>query len=63
MIFMFIVTFFALINLLFTNFAKGNYLLGSVSTVLIILAGFVVVEGMKAINKFKTLKTQVKEAK
>jgi len=63
MIFMFIVTFFALINLLFTNFAKGNYLLGSVSTVLIILAGFVVVEGMKAINKFKTLKTQVKEEK
>jgi len=63
MIFMFIVTFFALINLLFTNFAKGNYLLGSVSTVLIILAGFVVVEGMQAINKFKTLKTQVKEAK
>ncbi len=63
MIFMFIVTFFALINLLFTNFAKGNYLLGSVSTVLIILAGFVVVEGVQAINKFKTLKTQVKEAK
>jgi len=50
-----------LINLLFTNFGKGNYLLGFVSIVLMVLAGFVVNEGMQAINKFKTLKTQVKE--
>jgi len=63
MIFMIIVTISALINLLFTNFGKGNYLLGSISIVLIILAGFVVNEGMQAINKFKTLKTQAKEAK
>ena len=63
MIFMVIVTISALINLLFTNFSKGNYLLGCISIVLIILAGFVVNEGMQAINKFKTLKTQAKEAK
>jgi len=50
-------------SLLFTNFGKGNYLLGSLSIVLIILAGFVVIEGIQAINKFKTLKTQAKEAK
>jgi len=60
MIFMIIVTIFALFNLLFTNFSKGNYLLGFVGIVLIILAGFVVNEGMQAINKFKTLKTQAK---
>jgi carbon starvation protein len=63
MIFMVIVTISALINLLFTNFGKGNYLLGCVSIVLIILAGFVVNEGMQAINRFKTLKTQAKEVK
>jgi len=60
MIFMIIVTISALINLLFTNFGKGNYLLGCVAIILIILAGFVVNEGVKAINKFKTLKTQAK---
>jgi len=55
MIFMIIVTIFALINLLFTNFSKGNYLLGFVSIVLMVLAGFVVNEGIQAINKFKTI--------
>lgn len=60
MIFMIIVTISALINLLFTNFSKGNYLLGCISIVLIILAGFVVNEGVQAINRLKTLKTQVK---
>jgi len=54
MAFMIIVTVFALINMIFTNFGKGNYLLGSVSVVLLILAGFVVNEGMQAINRFKT---------
>jgi len=56
MIFMVIVTISALINLLFTNFGKGNYLLGSVSIVLMILAGFVVVEGIEAIGKLKAKK-------
>jgi len=55
MIFMIIVTVVALLTMVFQNFAKGNYLLGSVSVVLLILAGFVVNEGMKAINKFKTM--------
>jgi len=54
MAFMIIVTVFALINMIFTNFGKGSYLLGSVSVVLLILAGFVVNEGMQAINRFKT---------
>ncbi|GAI26716.1 unnamed protein product, partial [marine sediment metagenome] len=53
MIFMIIVTVSALITMIFQNFAKGNYLLGCVSVVLLILAGFVVNEGMKAISKFK----------
>lgn len=53
MIFMVIVTVVALITMVFQNFAKGNYLLGCVSVVLLILAGFVVNEGMKAISKFK----------
>ncbi|MHC2994548.1 MAG: carbon starvation protein A [Candidatus Atribacteria bacterium] len=53
MIFMVIVTVVALITMVFQNFAKGNYLLGCVSVVLLILAGFVVIEGMKAISKFK----------
>ncbi len=54
MVFMIIVTVVALITMVFQNFAKGNYLLGSVSLVLLILAGFVINEGMKAVNKFKT---------
>jgi carbon starvation protein len=54
MIFMIVVTVFALLNMIFTNFGKGNYLLGFVSVVLLILAGFVVNEGMQAINRFKT---------
>ena len=56
MVFMIIVTIFALLNMLFTNFGKGNYLLGSVSIVLIVLAGFVVSEGIQAINRFKSSK-------
>ncbi|MCK5767296.1 MAG: carbon starvation protein A [Candidatus Atribacteria bacterium] len=56
MIFMVIVTISALINLLFTNFSKGNYLLGFVGIILIILAGFVVNEGIQAINRFKSSK-------
>ena len=55
MIFMIAVTVIALITMVFQYFAKGNYLLGSVSVVLLILAGFVVNEGMQAINKFKTI--------
>jgi len=55
MIFMIAVTVVALLTMVFQNFAKGNYLLGIVSLVLLILAGFVINEGMKAINKFKTM--------
>jgi len=54
MVFMILVTVVALITMVFQNFGKGNYLLGCVSLVLLILAGFVINEGMKAINKFKT---------
>ena len=53
MIFMILVTVVALITMVFKNFAKGNYLLGCVSVVLVILAGFVINEGMQAINRFK----------
>jgi len=55
MIFMIAVTVVALITMVFQNFAKGSYLLGCVSVVLLILAGFVVNEGIQAINKFKTM--------
>jgi carbon starvation protein len=41
--------------MIFTNFGKGNYLLGCVAVVLLILAGFVMNEGIQAINKFKTM--------
>lgn len=54
MIFMVIVTVVALITMVFQNFAKANYLLGGMSLVLLVLAGFVINEGMQAINKFKT---------
>jgi len=54
MIFMIVVTVVALLTMVFQNFAKGNYLLAVTSLVLLILAGFVINEGMKAINKFKT---------
>jgi len=54
MIFMIVVTVVALLTMVFQNFAKGNYLLAFTSLVLLILAGFVINEGMKAINKFKT---------
>ena len=53
MIFMITVTVVALITMVFQNFAKGNYLLGFVSIILVILAGFVVNEGLKAIKRFK----------
>jgi len=55
MIFMIAVTVVALITMVFQNFAKGSYLLGCVSVVLLILAGFVANEGIQAINKFKTI--------
>jgi len=55
MIFMIVVTVVALLTMIFQNFAKGNYLLGGMSLVLLILAGFVINEGMKAINRFKTM--------
>ncbi len=55
MIFMIAVTVVALITMVFQNFTKGNYLLGVVSLVLLVLAGFVINEGIKAINKFKTM--------
>jgi len=54
MIFMIAVTVVALITMVFQNFTKGNYLLGVVSLVLLVLAGFVINEGMQAINRFKT---------
>ena len=60
MIFMIIVTVVALITMIFQNFAKGNYLLGCVSVVLLILAGFVVNEGVQAINRFKTKPAETK---
>ncbi len=63
MVFMIIVTVVALITMVFQNFAKANYLLGFVSIILLILAGFVINEGIQAISKFKTLKTNLKEAK
>jgi len=55
MIFMIVVTVVALITMVFQNFAKANYLLGGMSLVLLVLAGFVINEGIKAINKFKTM--------
>ena len=60
MIFMIIVTVVALLTMVFQNFAKGNYLLGGMSLVLLILAGFVINEGMRAINKFKTMSAKAK---
>ena len=59
MIFMIVVTVVALLTMVFQNFAKGNYLLAVTSLVLLILAGFVINEGMKAINKFKTTSAKV----
>ena len=53
MAFMMIVTVVALINLVFTNFGKGNFLLGIVSVLLLILASFVVYGGFQAMGKFK----------
>ncbi|MFW6149435.1 MAG: carbon starvation protein A, partial [Atribacterota bacterium] len=56
MLFMIIMTVVALINLVFTNFGKGNILLGSIAILLLILASFVVYEGLKALSKFKEIK-------
>lgn len=53
MAFMIIVTVTALINLVFTNFGRGNVLLGSVSILLLILACFVVYEGYQAMGRLK----------
>ena len=55
MIFMIVVTVVALLTMVFRNFAKGNYLLGVTSLILLVLAGFIINEGMKAINKFKSM--------
>jgi len=56
MLFMIIMTVVALINLVFTNFGKGNILLGSISILLLILASFVVYEGFQALGRFKEIK-------
>lgn len=53
MAFMMLVTVAALINLVFTNFGKGNILLGSISILLLILASFVVYNGFKALGRLK----------
>ncbi|KUK85751.1 MAG: Carbon starvation protein CstA [candidate division TA06 bacterium 34_109] len=53
MAFMMVVTIVALINLVFTNFGKGNILLGSISILLLILASFVVYNGFQALSKFR----------
>lgn len=53
MVFMMLVTVAALINLVFTNFGKKNYLLGSISILLLILASFVVINGFKALGKLQ----------
>ena len=53
MAFMMLVTVAALINLVFTNFGKKNYLLGSISILLLILASFVVINGFKALGKLQ----------
>ncbi|MDD3655884.1 MAG: carbon starvation protein A [Atribacterota bacterium] len=62
MAFMMIVTIVALINLVFTNFGRGNVLLGTVSILLLILASFVVYSGFQALGKFKE-KVSTGEAK
>jgi carbon starvation protein len=62
MAFMMIVTVVALINLVFTNFGRGNVLLGTVSILLLILASFVVYSGFQALGKFKE-KVSTGEAK
>ena len=46
MIFMFIVTLYALVLLSWNNFAKGNILLGSVSIILLLLALFMIIDSM-----------------
>jgi carbon starvation protein len=53
MAFMMVVTIVALINLVFTNFGKGNILLGSICILLLILASFVVYNGFQALSKFR----------
>jgi len=58
MVFMIIVTIAALITMVFQNFAKANYLLGFISIILIILAGFVVNEGIQTLKKLPAQKTK-----
>ena len=60
MIFMIAVTVVALVTMVFQNFGKGNYLLGFISIVLLILAGFVINEGIQAINRLKTKPAETK---
>ncbi|MDD4363723.1 MAG: carbon starvation CstA family protein, partial [Atribacterota bacterium] len=62
MVFMMLVTIAALINLVFTNFGKGNFLLASISILLLFLASFVVYGGFQALGKLKEIKaSQVKK--
>ena len=61
MAFMMLVTVAALINLVFTNFGKKNYLLGSISILLLILASFVVYNGFKALGKLQEKIAAVKD--
>ena len=60
MIFMIAVTVVALLFMVFQNFGAGNYLLGVTSVILLILAGFVINEGIKALQKFKTAEVKSK---
>ena len=53
MAFMMIVTIAALINLVFTNFGKKNYTLGTLSVLLLVLASFVVYNGFLALGEIK----------
>jgi len=53
MAFMMIVTIVALINLVFTNFGKGDILLGTICILLLILASFVVYNGFQALSKLR----------
>ena len=53
MAFMMIVTVTALVNLVFTNFGKANYIMGTLSVLLLILASFVVYSGFSALGKIK----------
>ena len=49
MIFMFIVTLTALSSMAFSKFSSGNYILGAVSVLLLIVAVFLVIQGTKTL--------------